>query len=372
MTESAKYDFLVVGAGLFGAVVAHRAYKAGKRVLVIDKRSHIGGNCYCEEDNGIFVHKYGAHIFHTSNKEVWDFVNSFVEFKPFVHSPLANYKGEIYPLPFNLNTFERLWGVKTAEEAQAKIEEQRLRLDHEPRNLEEQALSLVGRDVYEVLIKGYTEKQWGRDCRELPAWIIRRLPLRFERNNNYFNDTYQGIPIGGYNPLIEGLLKGVDVRLETDYFAHRAELDLLAEKVVYTGEIDRFYDYRFGALEYRSLRFEEERLPKADFQGAAVVNYTDRETPFTRIIEHKYFEDRGASHTIITREYPLEWHEGAEPYYPINNERNTALYAKYRALADAETRYIFGGRLANYRYYDMHQVVEKALEIVIEDCQKDK
>ena len=366
MSSLPKYDLLVVGAGLFGAVVAHRAHKAGKRVLVIDKRSHIGGNCYCEEQDGIFVHKYGAHIFHTSNKEVWEFVNQFVEFRPFVHSPLANYKGEIYPLPFNLNTFEKLWGVKTAEEAQAKIDAQRLRLDGEPQNLEEQALSLVGIDVYAKLIKGYTEKQWGRDCKELPAWIIRRLPLRFERNNNYFNDTYQGVPVGGYNPLIQGLLEGVDVELNIDYFSAREEFDTMADRVVYTGELDRFYNYRFGALDYRSLRFEEERVEVRDFQGAAVVNYTDRETPFTRIIEHKHFEDRGAEHTIITREYPMEWHEGAEPYYPINDERNTALYAEYRALADAETKYIFGGRLAEYRYYDMHQVIEKALSVVID------
>ena len=360
-SELKKYDYLVVGAGLFGAVVAHCAHKSGRSVLVIDKRSHIGGNCYCEERDGIFVHKYGAHIFHTSNKAVWDFVNQFVEFKPFVHSPLANYKGEIYPLPFNLNTFEKLWGVTTAEEAQTKIEEQRLCLDREPQNLEEQALSLVGSDVYAKLIKGYTEKQWGRDCNELPAWIIRRLPLRFERNNNYFNDIYQGIPVGGYNPLFKGLLEGVEVRLNTDYFSAREEFDAMAEKVVYTGELDRFYDYKFGTLEYRSLRFEEEQLAQADFQGAAVVNYTDRETPFTRIIEHKHFDDRGTAHTVITREYPMEWCEGAEPYYPINNERNTALYAKYRALADAESKYLFGGRLADYRYYDMHQVIEKAM-----------
>ena len=363
--SSPKYDLLVVGAGLFGAVVAYRAHKAGKCVLVIEKRSHIGGNCYCEEREGIFVHKYGAHIFHTSNKEVWDFVNHFVEFKPFVHSPLANYKGEIYPLPFNLNTFEKLWGVATAEGAQAKIDEQRLHLEDEPRNLEEQALSLVGRDVYEKLIKGYTEKQWGRRCEELPAWIIRRLPLRFERNNNYFNDTYQGIPVGGYNPLVEGLLEGIEVRLDTDYFASREEFDALAEKVVYTGELDRFYNYQFGALEYRSLRFEEEQLATADYQGVAVMNYTDCETPFTRIIEHKHFDNRGTSSTIITREYSTEWSEGAEPYYPINNERNTSLYAKYRALADAESRYLFGGRLADYRYYDMHQVIEQALSLSI-------
>ena len=363
MNSAFKYDLLVVGAGLYGAVVAYRAHKAGKRVLVIDRRSHTGGNCYCENNGNIFVHKYGAHIFHTSNKEVWDFVSQFVDFKPFIHSPLANYKGEIYPLPFNLNTFDALWGVKSAEEAKARIEEQRLHLDHEPANLEEQALSLVGKDIFEKLIKGYTEKQWGRSCEELPAWIIRRLPLRFERNNNYFNDIYQGIPVGGYNPLIERLLEGVEVRLDTDYFDHREELDAMAEKVLYTGELDRFYNYRFGKLEYRSLRFEEEQLQQKDFQGAAVVNYTDRETPFTRIIEHKYFEDRGAEHTVITREYPMEWSEGAEPYYPINNERNTALYAKYRTLADAETKYLFGGRLADYRYYDMHQVVGIALNV---------
>ncbi len=362
MNFAFKYDLLIVGAGLYGAVAAYRAHKAGLRVLVIDRRNHTGGNCYCEEQEGAFVHKYGAHIFHTSNREVWDFVNQFVEFKPFTHSPLANYKGSIYPLPFNLNTFDALWGVKRAEEAQAKIEEQRLHLDREPANLEEQALSLVGRDIFERLIKGYTEKQWGRSCAELPAWIIRRLPLRFERNNNYFNDTYQGIPVGGYNPLFEGLLEGVEVRLSTDYFSDRKAFDAMAERVLYTGELDRFYDYRFGALEYRSLRFEEERLSQRDFQGAAVVNYTDRETPFTRIIEHKHFEDRGADHTIITREYPIEWSEGAEPYYPVNDPHNTALYAKYRALADSETKYLFGGRLADYCYYDMHQVIEKALK----------
>lgn len=366
MNPTKRYDILVVGAGLFGAVVAYRAHKAGLRVMVIDRRSHIGGNTYCEEQGGIFVHKYGAHIFHTSNPKVWEFVNSFVEFKPFVHSPLANYKGDLYPLPFNLNTFEALWGVKSEEEARAKIEEQRLKLDREPLNLEEQALTLVGHDIYERLIKGYTEKQWGRPCRELPAWIIRRLPLRFERNNNYFNDTYQGVPVGGYNPLIEGLLEGVDVHLNTDYFDSRKEWDSLADRIVYSGELDRFYDYRFGRLEYRSLRFEEERLPQPDFQGAAVVNYTDNKTPFTRIIEHKHFDDRGADGTIITREYPMAWCEGAEAYYPVNDERNTSLYAKYRHLANEEHRYIFGGRLADYRYYDMHEVIERALSVPIE------
>ncbi|MBR2326343.1 MAG: UDP-galactopyranose mutase [Alistipes sp.] len=364
MDKSKQYDLLIVGAGLFGAVVASRAIEAGKRVLVVDRRNHIGGNIYCEEHNNIFVHRYGAHIFHTSNAKVWEFVTSKAEFRPFTHTPLANYKGEIYPLPFNLNTFEALWGVQSGEEARAKIEEQRLAEGIiEPQNLEEQALSMVGRDIFERLVKGYTEKQWGRDCKALPAWIIRRLPLRFERNNNYFNDTYQGMPVGGYNPLIENLLRGADIRLECDYLTHREELDALADKVVYTGELDRLYDYRFGRLEYRSLRFENEEIATKDFQGCAVVNYTDRETPFTRIIEHKHFEDRGTDSTIITREYPEEWREGAEPYYPINDERNTLLYAKYRALADAEGRYILGGRLADYRYYDMHEVVAKALEV---------
>ena len=363
MSSEAKYDYLVVGAGLFGAVVAYRAHKAGKRVLVVDRRPHTGGNTHCEERDGIFVHRYGAHIFHTSNKEVWDFVTSLAEFHPYTHTPQANYRGEMYPLPFNLNTFDALWGVNSEEEARAKIDDQRLRLDHEPQNLEEQALSLVGSDIFERLVKGYTEKQWGRKCRELPAWIIRRLPLRYERNNNYFNDTYQGIPTGGYNPLIERLLEGVDVRLNCDYIAHREELDSIAEKVVYTGELDRFYDYRFGQLEYRSLRFEEERLDKTYFQEVSVVNYTDSDTPFTRIIEHKHFEDRGTSHTVITREYTLEWSKGVEPYYPINDERNNALYAHYRALADKEQRYLFGGRLADYRYYDMHEVIEQALSL---------
>ena len=363
MMGQRRYDYLIVGAGLFGAVVASRLVASGKRVLVVDRRNHLGGNLYCEESDGIFVHRYGAHIFHTSDRRVWDFVNRYAEFRPFIHTPIADFHGEKYPLPFNLNTFEALWGVTTAEEAQAKIESQREPLAGEPKNLEEQALSLVGRDIYEKLVRGYTEKQWGRDCRDLPAWILRRLPLRFERNNNYFNDTFQGIPVGGYNPLIEKLLQGADIRLDCDYITHREELDSLADKVVYTGELDRLYDYRFGRLEYRSLRFESEDLGVKDFQGCAVVNYTDRQTPFTRIIEHKHFEDRGADHTVITREYPMEWREGAEPYYPINDERNTLLYAKYRALADAEGRYILGGRLADYRYYDMHEVVAKALDV---------
>ena len=366
MATHKQYDYLVVGAGLFGAVAAHRAHKAGKRVLVVDRRSHTGGNTYCEEREGIFVHRYGAHIFHTSNREVWEFVTSLAEFTPYIHTPQANYRGEIYPLPFNLNTYEALWGVKSEEEARAKIAEQCAAegID-EPKNLREQALSMVGRDIFERLIEGYTEKQWGRSCEELPSWIIRRLPLRFERNNNYFNDTYQAIPVGGYNPLIERLLEGCDVRLNCDYIANRKELDSLAEKVIYTGELDRFYDYRFGKLEYRSLRFEEELLDTSDFQGVSVVNYTDRETPFTRIIEHKHFENRGGRQTVITREYPLEWSEGCEPYYPINDERNNALYAEYRALADAEPNHIFGGRLAEYRYYDMDKVIERALALHI-------
>lgn len=357
-----QYDYLIVGAGLFGAVFARQAMEAGKTCLVVEKSPHIAGNIYTEEVEGIPVHRYGAHIFHTSNKAVWEYVSRYVTFNHYVNTPIAHYKGELYNLPFNMHTFYQMWGVTTPDAARAKIAEQRREVTGEPQNLEEQAISLVGRDIYEKLVKGYTEKQWGRDCNELPAWIIRRLPLRFERNNNYFNDTYQGIPVGGYNPLIEGLLQGVEVQLDTDYFDHREEFDAMAEKVLYTGELDRFYDYRFGKLEYRSLRFEEEQLQQKDFQGAAVVNYTDRETPFTRIIEHKHFEDRGAEHTIITREYPMEWCNGAEPYYPINNERNTSLYAKYRALADAETKYLFGGRLADYRYYDMHQVVELALK----------
>ena len=362
-SEVKKYDLLVVGAGLFGAVVAFRAVQRGLKVLVIDRRSHTGGNVHCENIDGINVHRYGAHIFHTSNQRVWEFVTSLAEFHPYTHSPLANYRGEIYPLPFNLNTFDALWGVKTAEEAVAKIEEQRPQLNHEPANLEEQALSLVGHDIYEKLIKGYTEKQWGRECRELPAWIIRRLPLRFEHNNNYFNDTYQGMPIGGYNPLIERLLEGADVRLECDFFDHRQELEAISELTIYTGEIDRFYGYRFGALEYRSLRFEDERLNTRDFQGVSVVNYTDALTPFTRIIEHKYFEGSDTPHTIITREYSCEWKRGDEAYYPVNNERNSALYLRYKELSDTEPRTLFGGRLAEYRYYDMHQVVERALDL---------
>lgn len=362
--EAKTYDLLVVGAGLFGATVAHRAVAQGKRVLVIDRRDHTGGNVHCKNFDGIDVHYYGAHIFHTSDKHVWDFVTSLAEFREFVHSPLASYHGRRFNLPFNMNTFKQLWGVTEPEEAQQRIEEQRREAGiTEPRNLEEQAIALVGRDIYETLVKGYTRKQWGRECTELPASIIRRLPVRFTYDNNYFNDTYQGMPVGGYNPLVERLLEGADVRLGCDFFDHREELERISKHTIYTGEIDRFYDYRFGALEYRSLRFDIERLEQEDFQGAAVVNYTDIETPFTRIIEHKHFEGVKTPHTVITREYSCEWSVGAEPYYPINDERNTALYARYRALADAEPRTTFGGRLAEYRYYDMHQVIAKALEL---------
>lgn len=318
-----NYDYLIVGAGLYGACFAHQATQRGKRCLVIDKRAHTGGDLYCENDNGINVHKYGAHIFHTSDKRVWNYVNSLVEFNRYTNSPIANYRGELYNLPFNMNTFYQLWGVKTPTEAVAKIEEQRAEMEgREPQNLEEQAISLVGRDIYEKLIKGYTEKQWGRKCTDLPAFIIKRLPVRMTFDNNYFNDTYQGIPIGGYNILTDKMLEGIDVRLETDYFVHREELDQLAETVVFTGMIDEFYGYRFGKLEYRTLRFEHERLQMPNYQGNAVVNYTEAEIPYTRIIEHKHFEFGTQPHTIITREYSSEWAEGAEPYYPVNDKRN--------------------------------------------------
>ena len=364
--NSKPYDYLIVGAGLYGATVAYRARQAGLRVLVVERRPHIGGNLYCEDVDGMSVHRYGAHIFHTSNRAVWDFVNSFVEFRPFINSPIANYHGRLFNLPFNMNTFHAMWGVTTPDEARERIESQRRESGiGEPKNLEEQAISLVGRDIYEVLIKGYTEKQWGRACRDLPASIIRRLPVRYTFDNNYFNDTYQGIPVGGYNQLIERMLEGVEVRLGCDFFAHRTELESLARKIVYTGEIDRWFDYCYGALEYRSLRFETERLEKANYQGVAVMNFTDAETPFTRIIEHKHFSGVQTPHTIITREYPCEWSEGAEPYYPIGNERNTALYARYAELAAALPNVVFGGRLAEYRYYDMHQAVEAALRLEI-------
>lgn len=361
-----QYDYLIVGSGLFGSIFAHEMTKQGKKCLVIERRNHIAGNIYTEKIEGINVHKYGAHIFHTSNKEVWDYVNSFVEFNRFTNAPIANYKGSFYNLPFNMNTFYQLWGVKTPQEAQAKIEEQKAAYQHitEPKNLEEQALVLGGKDIYEKLIKGYTEKQWGRPATEIPAFIIRRLPFRFTFDNNYFNDTYQGIPIGGYTVLIEKMLEGIEVKTNTDYFSDTAYWNALAEKVVYTGKIDEFFDFQFGHLDYRSLKFENEILDLPNYQGNAVVNYTEREIPFTRIIEHKHFEFGTQPKTIITREYPQDMKEGEEAYYPINDDKNQAVYQKYKELADQLPNVIFGGRLAEYKYYDMHQVVEKALEIV--------
>lgn len=361
-----KYDYLIVGAGLYGSMFAYKAKKAKKKVLVIDKRLHTGGNLYCENVEGINVHKYGPHIFHTSNKDVWDFVNSIVPFNHFRYEPLAYYKGKLYNLPFNMNTFYQLWGTITPAEAMAKIEEQRMEMAGKtPVNLEEQAISLVGREIYETLIKGYTEKQWGRKCTELPAFIIRRLPIRFSYNNNYFNDCYQGIPVGGYNKLIEGLLDGVDIRLNVDFFKDRESLTQLADRIVFTGKIDEFYDYRFGKLDYRSLRFEEEILDTDNYQGNIAVNYTDMEHPYTRIIEHKYFEFGTQSQTVITKEYSLEWEEGCEPYYPVNDPKNTELYQQYKVLANQKVDVIFGGRLAEYKYYDMHQIVDKVLNLNI-------
>lgn len=370
------FDFLIVGSGLFGSTFAYKAHLAGKRCLVIDKREHLGGNLYCENVRGIHVHKYGAHIFHTSNKEVWDFVNSIVPFNRYTNAPVANYRGEVYNLPFNMNTFHQMWGVITPEEALEKIEEQRAEAKarmisagvQEPRNLEEQALLLVGRDIYEKLVKGYTEKQWGRDCRELPAFIIRRLPVRLVYDNNYFNDKYQGIPEGGYNRLIDGLLDGIETRTNCDFFAERTYWEGLAEKIIFTGKIDEFFDYRFGRLEYRTVCFEQEDIPCSNFQGNAVVNYTAREIPFTRIIEHKHFESFGQAvydnpHTVISREYSMEWQEGKEPFYPINDAKNNALYLQYKVLADAMPNVLFGGRLAEYKYYDMAPVVEKVLNL---------
>ncbi len=363
----AQYDYLIVGAGLFGAAFAQEMHKKGKRCLVIDKRSHIGGNAYTEEIEGIQVHKYGAHIFHTSDKEVWDYVNAFAEFNRYTNSPVARYKDELYNLPFNMNTFYALWGVKTPEEAKAKIEEQRAealsgREGREPVNLEEQAIALAGRDIYEKLVKGYTEKQWGRRATELPPFIIKRLPVRFTFDNNYFNDTYQGIPIGGYTAMIDKMLEGSEVRLNTDYFADREALNASADRIVYTGPIDAYYDYCYGPLEYRSLRFETEILDIPNYQGNAVVNYTEYEIPYTRIIEHKHFELGTQEKTVITREYPATWKQGDEPYYPMNDEKNGALFARYRALADQEKNVLFGGRLGEYKYYDMHQVIRAALE----------
>ena len=359
-----KYDYLVVGSGLYGAIFAHEANKRGKKVLVIDKRPNIAGNIYTEEVEGINVHKYGAHIFHTNNKEVWQYITQFAEFNRFTNSPVANYKGELYSLPFNMYTFNKMWGVVTPEEAAAKIEEQRQEIKGEPKNLEEQAISLVGRDIYEKLIKGYTEKQWGRPCTELPSFIIKRLPVRLTFDNNYFNALYQGIPMGGYTKMVENMLEGIEVRLNTDYLENKEELDSLADKVVYTGPIDAYFNYKLGALEYRSVRFETEVLDKPNFQGNAAVNYTDAETPWTRIIEHKWFEFGTQPKTVISREYSSEWKLGDEPYYPVNDEKNGALYAEYKELGEAETKVIFGGRLGEYKYYDMDAVIAAALDRV--------
>ena len=358
-----QYDYLIVGAGLYGAVCAREAVKAGKKVLVIDKRPHIAGNVHTEEVEGINVHVYGAHIFHTNDRTVWDYVNQFAEFNRFTNSPVANYKGELYSLPFNMYTFNKMWGVVTPAEAEARIEEQKRDAGiTEPKNLEEQAISLVGTDIYEKLVKGYTEKQWGRDCRDLPAFIIKRLPVRLTFDNNYFNALYQGIPMGGYTKMVENMLAGIEVRLNVDYFEHREELDALADRVIYTGPIDAYFGYRLGNLEYRSVRFETEVLDIPNFQGNAAVNYTDRETPWTRIIEHKWFEFGTQPKTVISREYSSEWKPGDEPYYPVNDERNGALYQEYKKLADAEETVIFGGRLGEYKYYDMDAVIASALK----------
>ena len=363
-----KYDYLIVGSGLFGAVFAYEAKQAGKTCLVIDKRDHIGGNIYCEMTEGLHVHKYGAHIFHTSSRQIWDYVNQFAEFNQYINSPVAIYKDELYNLPFNMNTFSKMWNIRTPQEAQEiirrQIEKENIR---EPKNLEEQALSLVGRDVYEKLIKGYTQKQWGRKCTELPSFIIKRLPLRFTYDNNYFNDRFQGIPIGGYTPIIEKMLEGTEVLLNTDYFSFIQEHPGIAQKVVYTGMIDEYFGFCLGHLEYRTVRFETEILDCENYQGNAVVNYTDAEVPYTRIIEHKHFEFGKQEKTVISREYSSEWKPGIEPYYPINDERNTALYAKYKELADKETNVIFGGRLGHYKYYDMDKVIASALETAAEE-----
>ena len=363
-----KYDYLVVGAGLYGAVFAHEAKEKGKNVLVIDKRDHIAGNVYTEVIEGINVHKYGAHIFHTNNKKVWKYITQFAEFNRFTNSPVANYKGELYSLPFNMYTFNKMWGVVTPQEAAEKIEEQRKAAGiTEPKNLEEQAISLVGTDIYEKLVKGYTEKQWGRPCNELPAFIIKRLPVRLTFDNNYFNALYQGIPMGGYTKMVENLLDGIEVRLGEDYLKKKAEYDALAERIVYTGAIDAYFDYKLGALEYRSVRFENEVLNMPNFQGNAAVNYTDAETPWTRIIEHKWFEFGEQPKTVISREYSSEWKVGDEPYYPVNDEKNGKLYAEYKKLAEAENKVIFGGRLGEYKYYDMDAVIASALEM----CEKE-
>lgn len=371
--KTMKYNYIVVGSGLYGAIFAHEAKAKGKSVLVVDKRPNIAGNVYTEKQEGINVHMYGAHIFHTNDKRVWNYITQFAEFNRFTNSPVANYKGELYSMPFNMYTFNKMWGVVTPDEAAAKIEEQKKEITGEPKNLEEQAISLVGRDIYEKLVKGYTEKQWGRDCKELPAFIIKRLPVRLTFDNNYFNALYQGIPIGGYTKMVENMLDGIEVRLNTDYLEHKAELDALADKVVYTGPIDAYFGFKLGTLEYRSVRFENETLDIPNFQGNAAVNYTDRETPWTRIIEHKWFEfgkDENGNDlpkTIISREYSSEWKAGDEPYYPVNDEKNGQLYAKYKELADKETGVIFGGRLGEYKYYDMDTTIASVLDM----CEKE-
>jgi UDP-galactopyranose mutase len=358
------YDYLIVGSGLFGATFAYEATLRGKACLVVEKRDHVGGNLHCDSRDGIQIHRYGAHIFHTSNKPVWDYISQFAEMNHFVNAPVANYKGELYNLPFNMNTFNRMWGVVTPVEAQSMIEQQRAEITGEPRNLEEQAISLVGRDIYEKLIKGYTEKQWGRPCSELPAFIIRRLPVRFTYDNNYFSDPFQGIPKGGYNGVIDKLLAGCEVKLNTDYNVDRESLKAMAGKVVYTGPLDAYFDYCRGPLEYRSLRFDTQRLETPNYQGVAVMNYTDRETPYTRIIEHKHFEFGGQAVTWVTKEYPEEWQAGSEPYYPINDEKNQRIFAAYQEMAQREPDVLFGGRLAEYKYYDMDKTIDSALALV--------
>lgn len=358
------YDYLIVGAGLFGSVFAYEATKRGKKCLVVDRRNHIGGNIYCEQQDGINIHKYGAHIFHTSNKKVWDYVNQFTEFNNYINSPVANYNGEIYNLPFNMNTFSKMWGIGTPQQAEAIISEQKKNITHEPQNLEEQAISLVGTDIYTKLIKGYTEKQWGRKCTELPAFIIKRLPVRYTYDNNYFNDRYQGIPIGGYNKIIEKMLESIDVELNCDYNICFDKDQKIAEKVIYTGAIDEYFNYQLGHLEYRGLKFETERLEQENYQGVAVMNFTDSKTPYTRIIEHKHFEFGKQPVTYITKEYPQDWKLGEEAYYPVNDDKNQELYAKYKELAGKEKNVIFGGRLGEYKYYDMDKVIESALNLV--------
>lgn len=360
-----KYDYLIVGAGLFGSIFAHEMTKKGKKCLVIERRDHIGGNVYTELEENINVHKYGAHIFHTNNKEVWQYINQFADFNRYTNSPVANYKGELYNLPFNMNTFYQMWGVKTPDEAKAKIDEQKAESNIEnPQNLEEQAISLIGKDIYEKLVKGYTEKQWGRKCDELPSFIIKRLPVRYTFDNNYFNDLYQGIPIGGYTKIIEKMLDGIEVKLNTDFFEDKEKWLNIADKIIFTGMIDQYYDYCYGELEYRGLNFEFETLDMENYQGNAVINYTDAETPFTRIIEHKHFENSDSPKTIITREYPKTWTKGEEAYYPLNDEKNSELFKKYQELAKKEDKVIFGGRLGMYQYYDMWQVIDEALKLV--------